>query len=191
MNLVLRQDPNTLDRLANIQGKVIGFYFSDLDTRLYLFPNAEGIQVQYIYEDEADTTLSGSLPAFINMLTGDSAEVLFSGKVVMQGDIQLGQSFKRTLDQLDIDWEEIFSSFTGDIVAHKAGNLFRDFNNWHKQTFENLKLDTREYLQEEGQINPRPEELKQFSNEISELRNKTEILHARLTRLQSSISKPL
>ena len=154
INLVLKKDPATLEKFSELQGKVIAFELSGLDLTLYLLPHTEGVQVQYIYAGQADTTLQGSPLAFINMSLGDASDSFFSGKIRIKGDIELGQHFKRLLDQLDLDWEEWLSEYSGDLVAYKTGNLIRNLNRWGKDTLKTLKLDAQEYLQDEGQLNP-------------------------------------
>lgn len=188
VNHVLKQDPATLKKLNALAGKVIAFEFTDLDLTLYLFPHAEGVQVQYIYSGQTDTRLQGTTPAFINMSLGDATESFFSGDVRIKGDIELGQRFKRIIDQLDLDWEEWLSQYTGDIVAYKAGNLIRNLTAWGQSALKTIELDVKEYLQDEGQLNPRAVELENFSQNISLLRDDTARLEARFLRLQKQLS---
>ena len=187
INLVLKKDPETLKKFASLQGKVIAFDFTDLDFTLYLFPHTEGVQVQYLYERQADTTLQGSPLAFINMSLGDSTESFFSGDVRIKGDIELGQHFKRIFDQLDLDWEEWLSQYSGDLVAFKAGSLIRNLNSWGKETLNILKLDASEYIKDEGQLSPHPDEIEDFATNISQLRDHTARLEARILRLQKQL----
>ena len=187
INHVLKRDKSTLEKLAALQGKVIAFEFSGLDLTLYLFPHNEGVQVLYLYEGQADTTLQGSPLAFMNMSLGDSSQSLFSGEVRINGDIELGQSFKRILERLDLDWEEWLSDYTGDLVAFKTGSLIRDFKTWGKQALNTLKLDAREYLQDEGQLAPHSDELEHFTAEVTQLRDHTARLELRLARLQKQL----
>ena len=184
INLVLKKDPDTLKKFSALQGKVIAFEITELNFTLYLFPHTEGVQVQYLYEGQADTTLQGSPLAFINMSLGDSTESFFSGEIRIKGDIELGQHFKRILEQLDLDWEEWLSEYSGDLIAFKAGSLIRNLNTWGKDTFKTLKLDASEYLQDEGQLSPHPEEIEYFTNNVSQLRDDTARLEARIMRLQ-------
>ena len=190
INLVLKQDPATLEKFTELQGKVFALEFTELDLTLYLFPHNEGIQVQYIYEGHADTTLQGSPLAFINMSLGDSSESFFSGEIRIKGDIELGQRFKRILDQLDLDWEEWLSQYTGDLVAFKTGSLIRNLNSWGKDTLKILQLDVQEYLQDEAQLNPHSSEIEQFTRHINQLRDDTARLEARILRLQKQIKTP-
>ena len=187
INLVLKQDPATLEKLNALQGKVIAFEFTDLDLTLYLFPHREGVQVQYLYDAEADTSLQGTTLSFINMSLGDATEIFFKGGVRIKGDIDLGQRFKRIIDQLDLDWEEWLSHYTGDLIAFKAGSFIRNLNSWGKDTLKTIQLDVREYLQDEGELNPHATEIEDFANNISDLRDHTARLEARILRLKKQV----
>ena len=189
INQLLKQDSTTLEKFAALQGKVIAFELTDLELTLYLFPHTEGIQVKYLYEGKTDTTLQGNTLAFVNMSLGDATESFFSGDVRIKGDIELGQHFKRILDQLDLDWEEWLSTYTGDLIAFKAGNLIRSLNSWGKDTLKTLELDAREYIQDEGQLTPHSIELEKFTKNISQLRDDTARLEARVSRLQKQLAK--
>ena len=188
INLALKQDPSTLEKMAALQGNVIAFEITDLNFSLYLFPHSEGVQVQYLYQETASTTLQGSIPAFIKLSLGDSTESFFSGEIRIKGDIELGQHFKRILEQLDLDWEEWLSQYSGDLIAHKTGQLFRQFTSWGKDALNTLELDAREYIQTEGQLSPQSSDLETFSKNISLLRNDMARLEARLSRLQKNIN---
>ena len=190
INLVLKKDPVTLEKFAALQGKVIAFELNELDLTLYLFPHAEGVQVQYLYQGKADTTLTGSPLAFINMSLGDSSESFFSGEIRIKGDIELGQQFKRLLDQIDLDWEEWLSGYSGDLIAFKAGSLVRHLSSWGKDALKILKLDASEYLQEESQLSPHANEIEDFATNINELRDNTARLEARVLRLQKQAKTP-
>ena len=187
INLVLKQDPDTLKKFTSLQGNVLAFELTDLDLSLYLFPHSEGVQVQYLYEKQADTILQGSSLAFINMSLGDSTESFFSGEIRIKGDMELGQQFKRILDQLDLNWEEWLSDYTGDLVAFKTGRLIRSLNAWGKDTLKILQLDIQEYLQDEGQLTPHSAELGDFASKVSQLRDDTARLDAHVLRLQKQL----
>ena len=187
INHVLKQDSATLNKIAVLQGKVIAFELTELDVTFYLFPHTEGIQVQYLYQGNADTVLQGSPLAFINMSLGDASESFFSGEIRIKGDIELGQRFKHILDQLDLDWEEWLSGYTGDLIAFKTGSLIRNLNSWGKDALKILELDAREYLQDEGQLTPHSAELNDFAEKISHLRDTTARLEARVMRLQKQL----
>lgn len=191
INLLLKQDPATLKKFSALQGKVIAFEFTDLDFSLYLFPHTEGVQVQYLYQGTADTTLQGSTLAFISLSQGDATDSFFSGDVRIKGDIELGQQFKRIFDNLDLDWEEWLAGYSGDLIAFKTGSLLRNLNQWGKNTLKTLEADIREYLQDESQLNPHPAEIDDFASDVGQLRDQVARLEARILRLQKQLQNPI
>lgn len=188
LNQVLQQDQASLEKLARLQAKVIALEFSGLNLPLYLFPHSRGIQVQFLFSGDADTTLTGSPLSFAEMALGDATRSLFKGTVRISGDIELGQRFKRILDNLHIDWEAWLAQFSGDLLAHKTATLFRQLHGWQQHVRTTLSLDTQEYLQQESQLNPRRQEISEFSQAVSSVRDGVARLEARLQRLQQRLT---
>ena len=188
LNTALRMDPVAFGKLDRFSGKVIAIELQGLELTLYLLPGADGISLMSQYSAEADTVLSGTPLAMAKMALGpDASKVLFAGEVTIRGDIETGQAFKRLLDGLDIDWEEQLARYTGDIAAHKLGDLFRATTQWGRQALEILGQDATEYFQQEGQDLPVPAAVRQFMHEVDVLRDDTARLEARLTRLRQDI----
>lgn len=99
--------------------------------RLFLLPQTDSVMVLGDYEGDADATISGSPLALMAMHhPGNRSRSLFSGEVEIRGDAGIGQALQRILDDMDIDWEEMLSRYTGDVVAHQLGNLVRGANGW-------------------------------------------------------------
>ena len=189
LNTALRLDPVAFGKLGRFSGKVIAIELQGLELTLYLLPGTDGINLMNQYEAEPDTVLSGTPLAMAKMALGpDASKVLFAGEVTIRGDVETGQAFKRLLDELDIDWEEQLARFTGDIAAHKLGQLFRATTHWGRQALDILGQDATEYFQLEGQDLPVPAAVRQFLHEVDELRDDTARLEARLTRLRQQIN---
>lgn len=189
LNRVLQLDEDTVARLSRLQGKVIAIEFSGLDVGLYLIPEVGSLAVYGRFEGEADTVLRGSPLALMRMgLAKHAGDVVFAGDVTISGDVELGQEFRDILDALDIDWEEHLSHFTGDLVAHKVGNLVRGALAWGQQTADTLGQDTAEYLQEESGMLPNRDEVDAYLAEIDRLRTDVDRLEARVQRLQLHLS---
>lgn len=188
LNRVLQLDEDSVARLSRLQGKVIAIEFSGLDVALYLIPEAGNLTVYGRFEGEADTVLRGSPLALMRMgLAKHAGDVVFAGDVIISGDVELGQEFRDILDGLDIDWEEHLSHFTGDLVAHKVGNLLRGAVAWGQQTADTLGQDTAEYLQEESDMLPNRDEVDAYLSEVDRLRTDVDRLEARAQRLQSHL----
>ncbi len=186
-NAALKLDPDTQKHLASLSGKVIAMELRGFDLTLYLLPAENGLNMMLNYQGEADTTLSGTPLSLAEMSLGpDASRALFSGDVVIRGDVETGQKFKRILDQLDIDWEEQLSRLSGDIIAHKSGDFIRAAGHWGSQTLGALGNNLAEYLQMESQNLPLAEDVKHFMQDVDTLRDDVDRLEARIKRLIKS-----
>jgi ubiquinone biosynthesis protein UbiJ len=185
INQVLQLDPETFDRLRTLQGKVIAIELRGLDITLYLIPGDDGLNVFGDFEGEPDTTLRGTPLAMARMgLATHAGDVLFAGDVEISGDVELGQQFRDILDGLDVDWEEHLSRLTGDMVAHKVGNLVRGAMQWGRNTMDTLGQDAAEYLQEESRDLPNRIEIEDFLAQVDTLRTDVDRAEARVARLE-------
>ena len=202
MNRIIALDLLTQKKLAALTSKVIAMELESSPGTplftLFLLPGENGIELLSQYAGTADTTLTGTPLAMAKMSLApklaakfgddkldcpDASDVLFSGEVVIRGDVELGQHFRRILDEMDLDWEEQLSQLTGDIVAHKAGNVVREMGQWWQQAFDTLGHDASEFMQQESELLPEAAELSQFMSEVDTLRSDLDRLEARIRRL--------
>ena len=187
-NRVLRLDPDTLERLAAFDGKLIRLCYqppgSGGPLSWYVLPFAGGLRLRLSPPGEPDVTISGNLPAFGRMLFGDLSPLSAPADMQIRGDIELGQRFKQVLDQVDPDWEEPLSRVLGDTLAHKAGRLLAGLQDWSRRTRGYLQADLADYLKEEAELVPRREEVERFVEQVGALRADVERLAQRLQRLK-------
>ena len=186
INQVLALDADTLERLRALNGKVIAIELQGFDVTLYLIPTDAGLSVFGHFEGEPDTTLRGTPVGMLRMgLAENAGDSFFAGDVEISGDVELGIQFREILDDLDIDWEEQLSHITGDVVAHKVGNLVRDAFDWGRKTLDTLGRDGAEYLQEESRDLPTRCEMEEFLGQVDSLRSDVDRLEARIKRLEA------
>ena len=184
-NRVIHLDPDTLSRLGGLDSKVIRLEFLELPKALYILPTTAGVRVTGEHDAPADITLRGRIPAFLRLARGDDSGPLFSGKVEMQGDVELGQRLQRLLREFQFDWEEWLSGFIGDVLAHRVGRAARGARAWQRQTAHTLGLDASEYLQEESRLLPTRPEVEAFLSAVDALRARADRLEQRVARLRS------
>lgn len=190
LNRYLELDPESPKRLKTIDGKVIAIELRGLDLCFYLLPDSHGIQVMGEYEGDADTWLSGSPLALLQMGVSSHAEkALFSGEVEISGDIELGQEFKKILYDLDIDWEEHLSHITGDVIAHQFGRFVKGVSKWGEKAAETMAMDVSDYLQEEKRLVVTHAEVERFNAEVDRLRADTDRLEARIKRINNKLAE--
>lgn len=183
VNAALRLDPDGAADLGRFSGKVIAIELQGSPLTLYCLPAAGSLMFLSQYGGEPDTVLRGRPLALAKLATGDSRRVLLEGEVQIEGDVELGQQFKQALDRLQIDWEEQLARISGDVVAHKAGQLLRGVGDWWSQTRERLAANGAEYLQQEMWMLPTRQEAEQFYRDVETLRDDVARLAAKLDNL--------
>jgi ubiquinone biosynthesis protein UbiJ len=174
--------------LQPLTGKVIAITLLPFNESIYLCPTTQRIQIIDQYAGIPDTKLTGSLPAFGLMgLSSTPARSFFSGEVTIEGDLNLGRHFQELFAKLDIDLEEQLSHYTGDIIAHKVGTLFRSLNDWQQDSVNTLKLNITEFLQDETQDVPPAPEVNIFTQQVDQLKEDFDRIEARVTRLNDTL----
>jgi len=177
----LALDPETLKRLATLSGKVIKIELTNWNTALYFFPHATGIAIKTHHSGKTDAEIKGTLFELARIrLADEKTAATLAKKLEITGDIHLAQTFNHILQQLEIDWEEPLSKFTGDVIAHQIGAFARGLKRWGLQTKKNLGLNITEYLQEESNHLPSREEVEDFFTGISHLQHDLARLEAKL-----------
>lgn len=179
----LQQDPRGLQRCAALTGKIIALEIRDLGLQLFFLPNPDGVQVLAHCEQTPDTWLHGTLSGFARMAIGSQEDALFGGAVEIRGDTEIGQEFQDILAGVELDWEEQLAQLTGDVIAHQTGRLLRSGRRYLGETQTTVAQNLSEYLQEEARLLPTRIELQHFLDDVDRLRNDSERLTARITRL--------
>ena len=192
INRYLRLDADAAARMAQLDGQCIGIELRGLDLQLFILPGEQGIRLKDRIEGEADTVLRGTPLGMVQLgLGGNSEKTLFSGEVLIEGNVETGQAFKAILDEMDIDWEEQLSKLTGDFIAHRLGNTARHVRSTLQRSRTTLEQDISEYLQEELRVLPSRIETENFSAGVSQVGMGMERLEARIKRLKKTLdSKP-
>lgn len=188
LNKYLSLDEDVAVFLKPLTGKIIAITIQPFNETIYLCPNSENIQLIDYYAGTADTTLTGSLPAFGLMgLSSTPARAFFSGEVQITGDLDVGHQFQKLFAQLDIDLEEQLSHVTGDVIAHKVGLFFRNAGLWQQENFNSLQLNIKEFLQDETQDLPPAPEVNILNEGIDQLKEDLDRLEARINRLDTQL----
>ena len=188
LNQYLSLDEDVSLFLTPMAGKVIAINIQPFNEMLYFCPTTDKIQLLEHYGSEVDATISGTLSALGLMgLSSTPMRSIFSGEVKIEGDTHVAHKFQQLFDKLDIDLEEKLSQFTGDIIAHKIGKLFRTSQNWTAETIETFKLNSKEFLQEETRDLPAEPEADIFYHQVDKLRSDFDRLTARIEQLTVNI----
>lgn len=185
-NRYLALDPDAKSELKKLSGKTLKIIIRELDLPIFLHVNGMQLNVLSVYEDEVDASMCASMFDLAKLaLVNDSGESMLGGEIEMSGNMEVGRQFRSILKNVDIDWEEVVSKYTGDIVAHQLGNTVRAISQWGGDTINSLSKDMSEYLQEESRELPSSSEVKQFLKSVDEVRLSVERAEARIKLLKT------
>ena len=185
INHALALDPSTVSKIKALQGSVLQIIISPLNVYFYIvFENGQ-LELHPTYDAPPDTVIHSSPLGLIrlSLLPASKVRSLFNDKIKMSGNIELGQRVKQLIDELDIDWEGHLALFTGDVVAHQLGSVFRQGLAFKRQITGSIRHNVTEYLQEESRTFPSREEVNDFFNDIDTLSLDTERLAAHINQL--------
>lgn len=190
-NHLLALDPDFLDQLRPFYSKTFRIELIEPEFSFDLRPCPDGFIIEAASDTSPEVKLRGSLWAFAQLAReGSHSRVFSEGRIIMEGDAELGQAFQRLLGRLDIDWEELSSKLLGEMAARQVHRLIDDLGSWFRQSSEHFRENTGEFLQQELKITPAGVEVDAMAEEIDHLRADAARLEARIARLQKSIQNP-
>lgn len=186
INRVLELDEETVDALAQYQGRRLAVFISGTGNEIYITIEEYGVELSLVPDAEPDVSIRGTPPEFLAFLRSTSDRSAARSSLEISGDIALAQEIQAVLRRLDLDWEEYLSEWTGDTLARRLGNLVRQSSRFLQDTGETLRGDISEYLRYEKEILPDRTEVEEFNAAVDTLRDDVERLKLRLDRLQRS-----
>lgn len=141
------------------------------------------------FEGEADAVLSLSLTA-LGLLKDPSSLTRYirEEKLDLSGDPQLVQAFSVLLGELDIDWEEELSRYTGDVLAHTLLRGARQARRLLGRELCRSQRQLAEYLTEEIRLAPGPLEVASFNDDVELLAQQMKAVELRLARFEQRVA---
>lgn len=187
INHALALDESMPAKIAALDGKVLEVIVAPLGVNFYIRFKEQELQLLDDFDGQPNTIIHSSPLGLIRLsfLPASKARSLFNDKIRLSGDIELGQEVKKLFDELDIDWEGHLAHFTGDVVAHQIGSIFRRGLAFKKQLSESLRHNLGDYLQEELQCLPPREAIDDFFNDIDQLLLDVDRLQAQINQLMA------
>jgi len=181
---LLQSDPTTLERLGKLDGKVIALDFESTDVTLYMFPSEAGIRLRNEWDGEIDVHMKGTPSEMLKMGMANKAPVT-PGKIniKLEGDLHVGQQFKKILDDMQIDWEELLSQQVGDTAAYHASRFLRGAHKRIREVVKTTAMNSSEYLRFEAEILPADWRVNEFIDDVDRIREDVDRMAMRVDRL--------
>jgi ubiquinone biosynthesis accessory factor UbiJ len=185
LNHHISMAPQAKRQMAQLHGKVIALEILGTNQTMYLVPGPEMVQLLSSYEGIPDCTLQGS-PMTIAQLRrpiADGSSPIPEGMQVL-GDQELAQRFCSILRQIEINWEQYLSQYTGSLIATEVGKILNFADYWCDHIIDTIGQDASEYLQQEASILPARHEIEEFSSNVNLLTKRLEKLQQRISALK-------
>ncbi len=194
INRALKLDPEFLESLEPLRGKLLALELGGTDVTVYLSLSGDGVTLYQRSEAEEilrgrapDVGVSGTPAALLRMLgkmrRGDAG---FGDEVRLSGDVAVMETLRDAFRRLDVDLEEQLSRLVGDIAAHEVGRAARAVLSWGENLRQTLLADSGEYLVEELRVSPPRHELEDFAAEVDRIRDDVERIEKRIARLHAA-----
>jgi ubiquinone biosynthesis protein UbiJ len=191
INQAMGLDPSISEKLLALDQKVIEMVVSPLNVHFYICILKGQFILKSSWHQKPDTIIYSNPMGLIRLsiLPSSKMRSLFNDQIRISGDIQLGQQLKQIFDTMHVDWEGHLAFFTGDVVAHHIGKVFRKGRDIGKQYGEGFKKGAQYYLTHEVDMVPSKQDVEQFNHEVDELRLRTERLAAHIQSLSTNDEK--
>jgi ubiquinone biosynthesis protein UbiJ len=180
INFVLTRDPQSKERLAALEDKVIEFKITDLKFNFYWVCEQQRVRLLSEWESAVDAIIEAPLNALAKIGLQQTTK-----EVTISGDLSTVETFKRLFSELDINWEEQLAPLTGDALAFKLGDLARKATKFMRNTAESLRENTKEYLHEESTVVAPRAHFREFSSDVRELNRAVDRLELRVKSFNS------
>jgi ubiquinone biosynthesis protein UbiJ len=188
INRLLRLDPDSVQRLSSVQGKLVELRLRAPELRAYCEADSTGVRLSREAAHTPDAVISGTFFALSrSAFAVRSGTAPVAGDVAISGDAEAASALRDLLRKLDIDWEEQLSRVVGDVIAHQIGNAGRDLQQWLMQARQALERNLSEYLREEARILASRGAVESFEAAVDTLRTDADRLEKRLERLQAHL----
>ena len=184
MARLIAMDPHAAGRLSRLHGKQLSFRLREWPVTLVLSANTRGILFNQ-HDEATDCAIATDL-ASLRLMRDPSqlTRLIKADALQIDGDIQVAQQYSHFFQQLDPDWQQTLSAYVGDAAAHKIALSLQQIHQYLSNKTAALQQLSAELAQDELQLTPTAIEIAQFSNAVSELAARADVMQQQLQALQ-------
>ncbi len=138
-------------------------------------------------ETAADASISGSLPALLQLLEGGANRQPGGPAAQIRGDAEIADRYRKLFMLARPDPEEELSRWIGDFPARRVSEAAKRALAFARHARRTAGENIAEYLQEEGRDLVNRTELEEFLHGVDGLRETADRIEARLARLEARL----
>jgi len=175
-------DPDLSYRLESLADKVLAINCTDYPNwHKYCTFTTQNLLFTSSQPEHIDVRIYSTFSGFIKFaISRDKTEIM------LDGNVHVAESALKFFSELNIDWEEELSKYSGDIAAHQAGVLIARLKHYKQHSGSSLEEMITEYLQEESGLLPTVFEVNEFIDAVYQLRLDADRLDAKVTLYENN-----
>ena len=184
LNRYLQCDQERAQGLKKIDQKVIAITLRESDLTIAIKINEFLFEELNETEVKPDVEIVASLKVLPDYFIGiDQNQLVKNGDIEIIGDSHVASTFHNVLREIEIDWEDLLSKYTGDVAANQIGKGVRRTQSFIRRLRNNLRLDMRDFLQDEIQVSATNIEVDDFIKQVDIVTSQLDKLEERVNQL--------
>lgn len=185
-NHALALDPDTQQQLVALHGRSVQLHLRGPEIAFAVTVTDGKLQVGPAQPD-ASLRVTATPGSLLGMLLDRDHDGVAPGKVEIAGDADLARRLERLASNFAPDFEEAFAHTFGDVLGVPLARAVREGLGHAHATATHLREDGADWLRDEARLALAPGEVEGFLDGVDDLRERSERLQARVTRLVARV----
>lgn len=171
--------------VASFKGQTLAIECSDMPVAVVI-EVADRLRLLAYQQQQVDCHVTGRVADLQKLQqAAQLPELIKSGAISLQGDVQLASRIADELRDTRFDSEEWLSQYLGDVPAHLLVRTATKLLGWADSRRQIMQQDMQEYLQDETKWLPASAELRLFGQQVASLDERCQQLAQRVEALTS------
>lgn len=182
VNLMVRQDPVTANRLSQHAGRSVGLHTESPALQIRIQILDQGLRLSTVVTEECDAYISGPSRVLLGMMTRSTASARqVPQQVQLSGDVEMLESIFDALTSMPINWQEPLSLVLGDVLTHGIERSARAASEWGQDSVARVTHNLDAWLHIESRLLPDRAEIMDYHDRLDALKLRLDRLEARLS----------
>jgi len=192
INGAIASDPHVQKKIAAFAGKAIQINTRMPALEIRVVMEADHIRLTAVdsaqYALPVDASINGPTGKLLQQLFDTSTKhALVDEDVELDGDVQLIQDLLTTIKTLDIDWQDYLAPVLGDVLTQQIGQSLDETRAWASDSRKRVQRSMEDYLKEEARLFPHEQQLRNFADNLDELKLRIDRVDARVQLLRQRL----
>lgn len=191
LNRLLALDPDARGAIGKLEGRRIGVHLRGPEIAFAIAARNGTLQIEpppdagddgSVNDFEVNATPGALLSMALGRGNGDARP---AGKVEIAGDAELAHRVQQLARDYKPDFEAAFAAVFGEVAGTAIARALHDAARWVGQGARHFRDDGVDWLRDEARLTVPPSEMNAFLDEVDALRERSERLAVRVTRLDT------